>query len=182
MSSSAQQIKTPTKPAGNALSEEQLAPLDVWATPWQYPALREDLDVKISRRLTSSLGLCRPARAQIRLNAELLAPERAHLLTETLAHEAAHFVVYQHFGTAVKPHGVEWQTVMRAAGFKPRARIPAEDIDWEPKRRASYIYEHACTTCGQVIVARRTSRHWRCRDCHDAGLEGRLVLIVKRPV
>lgn len=161
------------------LADAHLTSLDTWASNWFYPSLRDRLDIQFSGRLTTSLGLCKPARAQIRLNTALLEPGRDLLLRETLAHEAAHFVVYEHFGRNVKPHGLEWQTMMRAAGFKPRARIPSDAIDWQPKRRQRYLYEHACTSCGQLIVARRTNRNWRCRTCLDEGLSGRLHLLAR---
>ena len=66
-------------------------------------------------------------RRVVRLSAELAAAPVAVLL-EVLCHEIAHLAVRDLHGRC-QPHGPEWAALVRAAGFKPRRRIP-----WSARR------------------------------------------------
>ncbi|MBL1378204.1 SprT family zinc-dependent metalloprotease [Zobellella iuensis] len=61
-------------------------------------------------------------RGELRFNPVLLADNAADFLTEIVPHEVAHLVVFHRFGK-VRPHGAEWQAVMREVfGLEPRTR------------------------------------------------------------
>ena len=131
-----------------------------------------------------TLGLTHPGRRLIRISHRVLeAPPAA--LAEVLCHEAAHVVIFERHRRRVRPHGPEWATLMRAAGYEARTRIDPRElgIPWtppprHPRRRSAWIYEHLCPKCGMRKQARRAVRQWRCARCHEAGHPG--VLEIRR--
>lgn len=147
-----------------------------WAPLWGTPALADRVTVTFSRRQRVALGRCLPARGIVRLNALLLqAP--ADLLVEVLCHEAAHVAAWERFGRC-RPHGPEWQSLMRAAGYTPRVRAtlaPELEALLRPARRAR-AYEHRCPVCQAMRLARRPVPQWRCAACLAAGRDGRIVI------
>jgi predicted SprT family Zn-dependent metalloprotease len=147
---------------------------------WRFPQVGE-LPVVFSSRLRTSLGRCRPASGRITLSARLLSDLR-HVLEEALCHEAAHFVARARHGSGIKPHGVEWQDLVRQAGFRPRRVIGAvlgdqrQELHVESKR-----YAHRCPVCQSVRFAKRPVGSWRCFDCRENGLPGLLVVALVSP-
>ena len=154
------------------------AQLQRWATLWHLPGLEDRVSVSFSHRFRSSLGRCAPGSGEIRL-AAFLQKASPELLTEALCHEAAHAAVHELHGRGPKPHGLQWQTLMRAAGYEPRARIPSVLLDGlapTPSRRARATWLHRCPVCQVVRIARRPVYQWRCAACIKAGLDGHLVI------
>jgi len=158
------------------------AELDGLAQLWGAPGLLERSRVEFSTRLRRSLGLCYPQRDLIRLNPVLLMSGNGEMLAETLTHEAAHLVVYWRHGRCARPHGHQWQALMRLAGQPARATISHSRIkSLPPVRRARYLYRHRCQDCGNVFSAGRTDRRWRCSDCHHWG-RGGVLKVVRLPI
>jgi predicted SprT family Zn-dependent metalloprotease len=85
--------------------------------------------------------------------------------------------VWSQHGARAKPHGKEWQLLMKKAGFEPK---PALRTSLPVVRRGSKVsttrYLHTCPVCQMQQIARRRFRAWRCRACVDAGLAGDLVV------
>lgn len=150
-----------------------------WARLWQTPRLQDRITIEFSQRLSRTLGLARPASGLIRLNSVLLQEANRLLLNEILCHEAAHIAVYECHGPRGRPHGTEWRLLMTLAGFRPRARIPADEIAGRPgwHKGVSYRYEHCCPVCQTVYIARRTDCRWRCAACVQKGREGKLLVV-----
>ena len=152
-----------------------------WAAVWSLPGLEDRVSVTFSRRFRSSLGRCAPSSGEIRLAAFLQDGPRA-LLIEALCHEAAHAAVHELHGHGPKPHGAEWRVLMQAAGYQPRARVPAallEDLAPSSKRtRPTWL--HRCPVCQASRIARRAVHRWRCAACVKSGLNG-LLLIERVP-
>ncbi len=151
-----------------------------WAREWRIPALADRVRVVINPRLSASLGRCLPRRTLIELSPRLL--QRGwRLRREILCHELAHLVVVVRNGPACKPHGSEWNDLMRAAGFDPRTavvggcRITAGNSA-KPAPKARYVYEHRCPVCQFSRCARRPISRWRCAACSSAGLAGDLLI------
>jgi predicted SprT family Zn-dependent metalloprotease len=155
------------------------------AALWQEPSLPAQVQLRWSTRLRTALGLCRPQRAQITLNAPRLsaAPE---LLDEVLCHELAHIVVYQRHGRTAVAHGIEWKALVYAAGFTPTTALsapgttptkerPLPSVTGKPHR----LVRHTCPVCHSQRLARRKVPQWRCAPCRAAGLEGRLITEVQ---
>ena len=168
MSASSATLETPT-------FEHEL---DRLGQLWGALDLRQRSRVEFSARLRRALGLCYPQRNLIRLNPVLLKSSNRELLHETLAHEAAHLVVYWRHGNRIRPHGQQWQDLMRLAGLPTRATIPHSKIKaLPPLRRARYLYRHRCLDCGTVFNAGRTDHRWRCSSCHSGGGGGSLEVL-----
>jgi predicted SprT family Zn-dependent metalloprotease len=152
----------------------------LWSKKWSTPWLAKDVKVAFSDRLTKSLGRCKPLSKEIRLNTELLTIDRSELLLEVLCHEAAHIVNYARHGRLVKPHGIEWQTLMNTIGYQPRRMISIKQLEISSvHQRGVFIYEHRCPVCQNVRYAKKPINRWRCGFCLALGLSGDL-LIVKR--
>lgn len=149
---------------------------------WSIPEIGQDAEIEFSSRMTRSLGRCYPSRGLVRLNHRLReAPDS--LLREVLCHELAHLVVYVRFGASARPHGLEWQQLVRDAGFVPRRRAP-HMVDLPPKGAAaqrSVLFEHRCPVCQSTRVARTATPRWRCAECVDDGLPGALEVSRIRP-
>ena len=155
-----------------------------WLALWGAPSLRERLTVEWSSRLSRSLGRAYPGRCLIRLSPALRALPRARLV-ETLCHELAHVAAPVIFGRRCRPHGTEWESLVRTAGFEPSVRLNpgrrgrrARNSS-APASRASLVrYLHACEVCHSRRLARRPVHRWRCAPCVNDGLEGRLRVMV----
>jgi predicted SprT family Zn-dependent metalloprotease len=167
-------MKTGTRPCAD---HRWHALLTDWAQRWGVPGLERRLSVQISTRLRTSLGRYSSAQRELRVASYLLDGPPS-LLREVLCHEAAHAAVYERHGRSTRPHGPEWQALMREAGFAPRVRIPAAELDGLPlpARRARILWEHRCPVCQASRVAGRPVREWRCAACRAAGLSGKLVI------
>lgn len=119
-----------------------------------------------------SAGMYRKQRGQcsIRYNAYLFAKYFDDNLTTTVPHEVAHYAAdVLHGFHRIRPHGAEWQEIMRALGAEPRATA-RYDLDGIPVRRQQrFGYRCICST--HLLSA---TRHYRivrrnasylCRRC-----------------
>ena len=146
-----------------------------WASAWNLPDLPASTQVSFSRRIRSTLGRCRPSEGKIVLRADLLDAPPA-ILARVLCHELAHVAAAQIFGPDVQPHGVEWQSLVRAAGFSPRVRDRSPGHAQQPLHRPRATVEHRCPVCQSVRMATCAHSSWRCAECFDLGLDGALVI------
>lgn len=137
--------------------------------------------ITFSPRLTRSLARTYPARREIHLHPALKdAP--AALLDEILVHELAHITVHERHGKAARPHGPEWQALVREAGYEPRTRFTTDDlrITRAPRKpRTTLIYDHRCPACGMRRSAKKPVPRWRCAACVAAGLDGTLEITTR---
>ena len=163
--------------ASPKLRANLLRRLGRWGTRWGEPGLENGLEIGFSAQMRRSVGRCYPNRGVIRLAARLL-EGGADLLDEALAHEAAHIAVHRLYGPGRKPHGKEWQALMRNAGFEPRSKrvMTCWTIPSEPASPQSTIWVHRCPVCQMTRVAHRPIRAWLCSSCRAAGLDGRLEI------
>jgi len=153
-----------------------------WGDLWDQPDLAERVSISFSPRLTRSLGRTNPSRGVVRLAVHLQdAPPET--LEEVLCHEVAHVAVHHRHGPGAKPHGPEWADYVRKAGFEPRVKAPAVLGDEgrggmvkPPAPQAAATFEHRCPVCHTTRLARRPMPSWRCAECLDAGLPGRMLI------
>jgi predicted SprT family Zn-dependent metalloprotease len=143
-----------------------------WLKRWGASALVNDLVYEISPRLSTSLGMSYPERGLIRLNRSLLEEDR-DLLEIVLCHELAHVVIFRRHGKSVRPHGPEWQALMRAIGFEPNANLSSRR---RSATRQKCSYRHTCPVCHATHTANRCMTRWRCPQCVEQGLEGTLLI------
>jgi SprT protein len=113
----------------------------------------------------------RNGEAAIRYNLALLVRHAADFIVQTVPHEVAHYLVYLRFGRHVRPHGPEWQQLMRVLGADPR-RCHDFDVDGLKARRLRrHAYhcrcgEHALTSIRHHRVLR--GARYVCRMCGEA--------------
>jgi hypothetical protein len=105
-----------------------------WGKAWSVPDLAERTTVVFSGRMSRSLGRCALRTGDIRLNAALLDGPEAALL-EVACHEAAHAAAFVLHGAKARPHGREWKSLMRAAGYQPVVRWPEHMVPEEVRKR-----------------------------------------------
>lgn len=125
------------------------------------PEVRWDL-----RGLASGQALLQ--RNTIRLNAELLAQEGEEFSRNTIVHELCHLAIWQHHGRRARPHGPQWQQLMRAMGEEPSRCHQAKATPVRRQRRFAYrcsCQQHALTTVRHKRALGGAS--YLCRRCRE---------------
>lgn len=106
-------------------------------------------------------------RGGLRFNPLLYAENRVAFLTEVVPHEMAHWLVWHlEEGPRLRPHGREWQTVMRRLfGLEPRTthRFDTGRASPVPHRYACACREHAFTARRHALACQ--GRRYRCCHC-----------------
>ena len=119
---------------------------------------------------------------RIRLNMPMLRQNGVKFLERTPVHEAAHLVVHKLYGderyrTAkrrvrkIKPHGPEWQGVMRSMGVRNPTRCHSystENVGARKRRGPKYLYECGCQEHWMSGCCHRRAQagaRYRCRSC-----------------
>lgn len=93
----------------------------------------------------------------IRYNPWIFARYFEENLRATVPHEVAHYAVYRvHGGRRVRPHGPQWQAIMRALGAEPTVTFDL-DISGLPRRRQRRHRYH----CGCREHSLSSTRHNR---------------------
>lgn len=142
---------------------------------WREEAIAARTTIEFSSRLRRSLGRSMPASLKVRLHAALQTGTE-DVLREVLCHELAHIVAYARHGNAIAPHGVEWQALVREAGYEPTVRLEAGlNIAGRQANRVGR-YVHRCPVCHTSRTARRRMYRWRCTQCVEQGLAGELQI------
>jgi len=106
-----------------------------------------------------------------RFNPWVFAAEFEHHLHETVAHEVAHYVVYLRHKRSVKPHGVEWRSVMAEFGIPDAKATGRYSLRGVPIRQQTR-HEYRCSCQVHYLT---TTRHkkitngfsYLCRRCNQ---------------
>ncbi|MEQ5800983.1 SprT-like domain-containing protein [Halomonas sp. H10-9-1] len=114
-----------------------------------------------------SAGQAHFGRGGLRFNPVLYAENRVDFLVEVVPHEMAHWLVHHlEDGPQARPHGREWQTVMRRLfGLEPRTthRFDTGRASPAPHRYVCGCREHDFTPRRHALA--RQGRRYRCRHC-----------------
>lgn len=149
-----------------------------WARKWRIPELRDAGGLQFNPRLTRTVARWVLATRHLEVGSRFFESDRNH--AAILCHEYAHAAVVLRFGPAVRPHGIEWQQFVRAAGFEPVARhrvVPPAAIRSPSRGRVRPVtFEHRCLVCQSVRLGRRKMTRWRCAQCVQDGLFGGLSI------
>jgi len=125
--------------------------------------------------LRVSLGIAYPERNLVRINSILQSENLGDVLEEVICHEAAHIAAYHLYGPKIKSHGPEWKELVTKAGFLPRTKLSCDLI--EPQLKSpSQLYVHTCLICQSNRASKKPQPQWRCIECQESGLEGRLQI------
>ncbi len=140
------------------------------ARVWRHARISR-LDVTVNPNLRSTLARWMPPSNVLEISARVKS-RGAQALREIITHEAAHVVVWDRSGRAVRPHGQEWSALMRAAGSEPRATLVR--CGYRIGSRDNVRIRHFCSVCHFSRFAKRRMPRWRCPECRAIGLEGKL--------
>lgn len=113
-------------------------------------------------------GVAYLQRNLLRFNRQLYLENAAHFLQQTVAHEVAHLIAHQLYGPAIRPHGEQWQAIMRGVYELPADRCHTYRITQKPRQR--YIYRCQCpgqefSFTAQRHALVRKGRRYLCRSC-----------------
>lgn len=101
---------------------------------------------------------------KIELNFALLLQEKENFISRTPGHEAAHLIAFQLYGGGIKPHGIEWKSVMRVIG-----QDPSRCHNFEVK--TNYIYICKCQKYYFSVRRHRSflsgKMHYSCKNCNS---------------
>lgn len=162
-----------------AFDSQILEAAEGWAECWQLPQLAAQIEIRFSPRMFRCVGRSYPLRQLISLAAAVTEFRQA-MVCAVLCHEMAHLAVYQHYGRKPKPHGQEWQRLMRLAGYEPRVRFDDPQslaiLEKHKPASANKRYHHQCPRCSRSRLARQRMSRWRCGVCYEMGYDGRLVI------
>ena len=107
---------------------------------------------------------------KIRFNRDLLEKYTHEFVKQTVPHEFAHLVAYQKFSRRIKPHGLEWKSVMIAFGVEPARTHSFKAI---PSRRMErFLYRCECPNSSYELTSIRHNRVKRgnlylCKKCQS---------------
>lgn len=108
---------------------------------------------------------------ELRFNPALLQRYQAIYIEEVVPHECAHLVAYALFGLNIRPHGPEWQSIMREV----YEREPTVKHNYEVDRRERTQIEYRCS-CPERShhlsmirhnKIRRGQMRYVCRECRQ---------------
>ena len=123
-------------------------------------------------------------RNHIRLNAILFWQNKTTFLEDVIPHELAHLMVYQRYShgfknqiksrlgksNTIKPHGIEWQTIMQEVFMRPAKATHSLDV--KDVMQASFEYQCKCEQTVYLSLIRhnkvlRNKQLYRCRKCNE---------------
>ena len=138
---------------------------------WGIECIADQIRVEFSSRMTRSLGRTQSLRKIIRLNSKLSTSLGGHL-EEVLCHELAHIAAIHKFGRSIRPHGKEWQALVRQASYAPNIRMVLNgQCNTSPRTNT---FRHVCPVCHSERIAKRRMTRWRCKNCVENSLNGKL--------
>lgn len=147
-------------PAQKVDSPERVAELDglVSSTLERHePEMKPLSPIRVSRRMTRTLGSYRPDKRQIALSSRLLAfGEQSHV-EKVLLHETAHAITHYRDKKA-SSHGRLFKSVCRELGIEPNRFVNVPIGAWGSRQR----YVFTCPVCRESLVRKRLVRIARC--------------------
>ena len=141
-------------------SPQRVAELDAFVdavVQRHEPEMSRLATVRVSRRMTRTLGSYRPDRRQIAISSRLLAfGEKRHVST-VLLHETAHAITH-HRDSKASSHGRLFKAVCLELGIEPNRFVNVPIQSWSSRQR----YVFTCAECGEALIRKRLVRIARC--------------------
>jgi len=109
----------------------------------------EKPSIKYTKRGTTA-GTASYRNWEINLNSVLLIENLEEMLRRTVPHELAHLIAYTvsrkyPYEKRIKPHGHEWQSVMRILGLDPSRCHNYDTTNSRVRRQFRYRYQCGCS-------------------------------------
>lgn len=138
---------------------------ELFATSFAHIPVYFDL-----RGRAAGMYTVRAGAAKIRYNPYIFAKYFSSSLHTTVPHEVAHYVTDQLYGLRnIRPHGREWQQVMRAFGVAPRATGNYDLSGIPVRRQRRFSYRCACRehqlSCVRHNKVQRKQMRYLCQLC-----------------
>lgn len=113
-------------------------------------------------------GVAHLTENKLRFNLQLYRDNQDDFIKQTVAHEVAHMIAHQLFGTRIQPHGEEWQLIMRGVYELPPNRCHSYEVERRTVKR--FIYRCTCPNGEFPFSAQRHTlvgkgRRYYCRRC-----------------
>ncbi len=115
-----------------------------------------------------SAGVAELQANRLRFNQVLLDENYHVFLAEVVPHEVAHLLAWQLYGRGIRPHGKEWQGIMRQVFNLTPATTHCFDV--RRSARQDFVYLCACPDKKHHLSIRRHNRirqgqRYVCRQC-----------------
>ncbi|UZE95272.1 SprT-like domain-containing protein [Alkalimarinus alittae] len=117
-------------------------------------------------------GIAKKTNAIIRFNRVLMEENPEAFIGEVAPHETAHVIAHQLYGRSIKPHGQEWQMIMRSVLKQEPSVTHRFDISRSSPK--PHIYSCGCQGVTHPLSAirhnrvRRKQSSYLCRKCNSA--------------
>lgn len=134
----------------------------------QFYDMKMDVPVVRLNQRGRAAGTAYLQRHEVRFNHYMFKQDPNAFLESVVPHEISHLIVFRLYGGRVKPHGKEWQSVMKLVfGVEPTR---THGFDVKPAK-SSYTYVCACTEHNLTI--RRHNKIlkgcvYQCRQCRTS--------------
>ncbi|MEX0763079.1 MAG: SprT-like domain-containing protein [Dehalococcoidia bacterium] len=131
--------------------------------------------LRISGRMTRTLGSFAPSRKTITLSARLLAFGTHDQQRQVLLHELAHVIVHHRTPNA-RAHGREFRDACQLVGADPTRFVDVPVSSWAGRARHAF----RCPSCGATALRKRRAKLVRC-DCGQRVEPRRWALVALDP-
>jgi SprT protein len=140
--------------------------------PFDYQAIHINIRGRAAGQIRYEHSPLKNSLPLLRFNPYFLGRYQEVFIDEVVPHECAHLVAYAVYGMKIKPHGVEWKSIMKELyGCKP---IVTHRYDMPKKALNTFEYRCACSDIKHQLsvirhnkITRQTARYL-CRSCGTA--------------
>jgi len=143
------------------------------------PEMAQEIEVEWSNRMTRCAGKAYLQRKLIKLSNPIWALAGDKVNEDTVVHETCHILVYWEWanrargrmrsaGSPPRPHGSEWQQLMRKCGYEPKRCHSVDTSAIRPKRKR-YRFDCGCKeghlVSRQLVARMGAGKQYVCRLC-----------------
>jgi predicted SprT family Zn-dependent metalloprotease len=143
-------------PSQEVDSPERVAELDAYVAGLlekHEPDIEPLSPIRVSRRMTRTLGSYRPDKRQIAISSKLLTFGESEHVETVLLHETAHAITH-HRDKKASSHGRLFKSVCRELGVEPKRFVNIPTQGWGSRQR----YVFTCPVCHETLVRKRLVR------------------------
>lgn len=141
-----------------------------------YQDIRYDIRGKVAGQLIREKSRIGNAKFRFRFNKSLLEKYGEEFIDQVAPHECAHLVAYAVYGNNIRPHGKEWQWIMREV-FELEPEVTHRFEVESARRLNAYHYACACPELTHKLTSIRHNKvqsgkaRYLCRQCREVLVE-----------